>query len=494
MSIIVEFSKTKNTNLLVNAGKQVDDAYKATSLEMENLLLNHMGGLLGVNECEYMEAFLYESGYILESNHNKFIKKLEKLSSNGFSKATVELANKYISIDQTLALKYYLQCLNNQKIDQGEINEQIGFLYFDSTMLETKDAFQYLKVAADQYNRGFAQFVLASMYFNGEGVEKDIEISYSYCIKAANNNDEHAEYWLGKDLIFALEYPLNQDIELGLSYLKRSAEKGYRNAQYMLGSLYFDGDYIEKDNDKAEDYLNKAKYNGIQNAYSYLGQLYYERGEYDKAKEHLEKAYNEFHVMLWAETLVRIYKNGLGCPAEPQKAVALIDDMIQNNSSNVEDVEFAANCYYEGKMVVRDMDKAVRYYKIIENNNPSAKYKLGCIALDESSSVLSKNDCIWYLEYAGVNGYPDAFSKLAHYFLSMNNRDRALDYFKRSFNAGNIDDGVMVGRIYEAGTLSIYRNMNEAVNWYKIAAEKGSVKAKEELTHIKSGLFGYKRI
>lgn len=36
--------------------------------------------------------------------------------------------------------------------------------------------------------------------------------------------------------------------------------------------------------------------------------------------------------------------------------------------------------------------------------------------------------------------------------------------------------------------------MNEAVNWYKLAADMGSLSAKDELSHIKSGLFGYKRI
>ena len=52
----------------------------------------------------------------------------------------------------------------------------------------------------------------------------------------------------------------------------------------------------------------------------------------------------------------------------------------------------------------------------------------------------------------------------------------------------------MVGRIFEAGTPSMIKNMTEAVKWYKDAAAKGSIKAKEELTHIRSGIFGYKRI
>lgn len=494
MSNIVEFAKTRNSALLISAGKQVEDTYRATQQAYENLILNHMGGLLGINECEYTEAFQYVTGDLLRPNQSKAMQKLERLSEKGYSKATKDVASEYISSNPSLALKYYSQCLNDPSVDQGEINEQIGYLYFSSDVLDTREGYQYLKVAADQHNRGFAQFILASMYFNGEGVEKDIETSYSYCIKAANNNDEHAEYWLGKDFIFAEEYPLDQDVELGLKYLNKAAEKGHRMAQYILGFIYFDGDYVAKDNSKAEDLLIQAKYGEIPGAYAYLGQLNYERGDYDKAKEYLETSYNQFRSMLWAETLVKIYKNGLGCPADTQKAVVLIDDMISNDSSNVEDVEFAANCYFEGKAVVRDVNKAVRYYGIVENNNPAVKYKLGCIALDGSSSILSKNDCIRYFEYAGSNGYPNAFSKLAHYFLSVNNKDRALDYFKRSFNAGNVDDGVMVGRIYEAGTPSMYKNMSEAVNWYKAAAEKGSAKAKEELTHIKSGIFGYKRI
>ena len=271
MSNIVEFAKTRNSTLLISAGKQVEDTYRATQQAYENLILNHMGGLLGINECEYTEAYQYIVGDLLKPNQSKALQKLEKLSAKGYSKATKDVASEYISSNPSLALKYYSQCLNDPGVDQGEINEQIGYLYFSSDVLETREGYQYLKAAADQYNRGFAQFILASMYFNGEGVQKDIETSYSYCIKAANNNDEHAEYWLGKDFIFAEEYPLDQDIELGLKYLNRAAEKGHRMAQYILGFMYFDGDYVPKNISKAEDYLIQAKYGEIPGAYAYLG-------------------------------------------------------------------------------------------------------------------------------------------------------------------------------------------------------------------------------
>ena len=288
MSNIVEFAKTRNNSLLIDAGKQVENAYGTKQKAYENLILNHIGGLLGINECEYTEVFQYVTGDLLQPNQSKAMQKLERLSAKGYSKATKDIANEYFSSDPPLAVKYYLKCLNDPSVDQGEINEQIGYLYFLSDMLETGEGYQYLKVAADQYNRGFAQFVLASMYFNGAGVEKDIETSYSYCIKAANNNDEHAEYWLGKDFIFAEEYPLDQNVELGLKYLNKASEKGHRMAQYILGFIYFDGDYVAKDSSRAEEFLIQAKYGEIVGAYAYLGQINYERGDYDKAKEYLE--------------------------------------------------------------------------------------------------------------------------------------------------------------------------------------------------------------
>lgn len=494
MSNIVEFAKTKNSTLLVDAGKQIKDVYTVTSQNFENLILNHMGGLLGINECEYTEASLYDVGSLFQSDQSKYIKKLKKLSANGYSRAMIDIARKYKSSDPSLSLEYYLQSLSDQSVDKGEINEEIGCLYFSSNELDQKEGIQYLKVAADQYNKALSQYMLATLYFEGYGVDKDVELSYSYCLKAASNNDEDAEFWLGRDFIFAKDYPLDQDVELGLKYLNRAAEKGHCMAQFVLGVIYIEGEYVVKDLSKAEELLNQAKCSEVPDAYAILGQLYYNREEYGKAKDYFEISYCQLHSMLYAESLVEIYKNGLGCTVDIQKAVDIIDDMISNNASNVNDVEFAADCYYEGNVVTRNVNKAVKYYRIIEDNNPFVKYKLGCIAFDESSSILSKNDCIQYFEYAGNKGYPNAFSKLARYFILKNNIDRALDYLKRSFNAGNIDDGVLVGRIYEAGTQSMAKNMSEAVKWYKTAAAKGSTKAKEELTHIKSGFFGYKRV
>lgn len=493
MSSIVEFAKTKNINLLIKAGNELENS-SGTKEDYEKLILNHMGCLLGVGECEYNEALQFTDGEVLIRDRNKTTEKLEALSAKGYHKATKYIADANYSTAPLIALRNYLDCLDKADVDQGEVNEKLGCLYMDSDELESKEGIKYLKIAADQYNRGFAQYVLAVALFYGNGVDKNVQESYSYCFKAANNGDSRAEFWLGKDFLIAEEYPLEKNVDLGIRLIKRAADKFEMNARYFLGCLYFDGEFVEKDTDLAESYLLSAKYFGIPGAYSFLGQLNFERGDYTTARDYFETAYKEHGLLIRAESLVRIYKNGLGMDADIPKAIALIEAMIDNGTSNIEDVEFIADCYYEGNGVCKDIDQAVRYYSAIADNNPAVRFKLGCIAAEGSSGLLPQTDCLRHLEYAGCNGYPQAYSKIASYFLSVNNVDRALDYFKRSYDAGFYEDGVMVGRIYEAGTQSMYKNLSEAVKWYKVAAEKGSERAKKELEGIKETFFGYRRV
>ncbi len=495
MSKITEFANTKDLRLLIAAGEGIENSAFPSQQSFENLILNHIGSLLGIQDCTYREAHLYaDDGELLKQDKNKARQKLQYLSSQGYAKAIMEVSFQCIDSDPKSALQYLRQCLNNPEVNQGEVNERIGYIYAASNVLDTQDGIPFLKVAADQYDRGYAQYILASLYFYGNGVEKDVETSFKYCLKAAGNGDSNAELWLGKDYIFAVDYPLEQNVALGIDYLTKAAEQGEADAHYFLGYLYYMGEYVPQDVDKAEGSFIMAEICNVPGAFAYLGQIYYERGEYEQAREHLEKSYSQYNLLLCATTLVQLYKNGLGGPQNIAKAVEVVDKLVSQDCAGAEDILFAADAYYAGKGIPRNIDKAVQYYQMIGNETPEIKYKLGCIALEGQSSLLSKNQCIFYLETAGNQGVRGAFSKLGYYFLSVNNADRAREYFQRSFQEGNVDDGVLVGKIYEAGTPSMYKNMNEAVRWYKMAAEKGSQKAMDELSHIKSTLFGYKRV
>lgn len=496
--MIGEYAKTGDINILLKAKNDLESERDdgVCVFGYESLILNHMGVLMGIEECEYAEAQAYTSSSLLVSDLGKRKKKLYALAEKGYKKASEAIAMDEADGNPTLALKYFFECVGDPSVDQGWLYENIGFLYFNSDMLDVKEGVSYIKKAADQYNRPFAQFILASMLFNGEGVDKDIENSYRYCKQAAMKGDIYALHWIGKDLLYAFEYPLEKNAELGISYITRAAEGGNEKSQYLLGIEYYEGNNVLRDLEKAKYWFDRSTWFGkeMDDVYAYLGAVYYALGNYQEARKALEKSWREKNIFDNCEMLVDIYKRGLGGDPDPVSAIHLIERMILNGIGNKADCEYVADCYYEGIVVPKNDEKAANYYVLIEDESAKIKYRLGCIALNGTSTLLTKNNCIRYFENAGNSGIPDAYSKLAYYFLSLDNRDRALDYFKKSFNAGNTDDGVMVGKIYEAGTATISKNLSEAVRWYKTAAEKGNDKAKEELSHIKSTFRGYKRV
>ncbi len=496
--MVGEFAKTGDINILLKAKNDLEAEQNdgVCVFGYESLLLNHMGALMGNEDCEYAEAQAYTFSSLLVSDRRKRREKLYALSEKGYKRASEAIALDEADSNPQLALKYFFDCIGDKSVDQGRLHENIGFLYFNSDMLDVRDGISYIKKAADQYDRPFAQFIMASILFNGEGVEKDIESSYRYCKQAAMKGDIYALHWIGKDLLYAFEYPLQKNAELGISYITRAADGGNDRSQYLLGIEYYEGKNVPRDLEKAKYWLERSTWFGkeVDNVYAYLGAVHYALGNYQEAKKSFEKSWREKNIFENCEMLVDIYRKGLGGTPDPVSAITLIEQMISNRVGNRADCEYVADCYYEGVVVPKNDEKAANYYILIEDESAKIKYRLGCIAVKGETSILTKNNCIRFFESAGNGGIPDAYSKLAYYFLSLDNRDRALDYFKKSFSEGIADDGVMVGKIYEAGTVNMSKNITEAVKWYKAAAEKGSEKAKEELSHIKSTFLGYKRV
>lgn len=137
-----------------------------------------------------------------------------------------------------------------------------------------------------------AQMLLGQLYFNGEGVEKDLKA---------------AMYWYEK-----------------------AASQGFVDAQYRLGSLYFDGKYdIPKDYDKAYHWLQLALDNGYADAKPKLEGLFKtEAGNVVNLRESPEvlqqvaDAGNKQARYLYSEKLLK----GDGFPEDKAKAVAMLTE------------------------------------------------------------------------------------------------------------------------------------------------------------------------
>jgi len=156
-----------------------------------------------------------------------------------------------------------------------------------------KARYEALVDAAD--GKPEAQMLLGQLYFNGEGVEKDIKA---------------ALYWYDK-----------------------AASLGFVDAQYRLGVLYFNGSpEIPKDYDKAYQWLQKALENGNNDAKPKLEGLYKtESGkvvnlhESPEILQQVASSGNQQARYLYSEKLLK----GEGYPQDKAKAVAMLTEDAQ---------------------------------------------------------------------------------------------------------------------------------------------------------------------
>lgn len=146
-------------------------------------------------------------------------------------------------------------------------------------------AFLSISPAAKSGNPA-AQRLLASMYENGEGVEKDIVQAIYWYRKAADLDDDIAQFYLG--YIYYQGTAVVRDYPLAFKWFAKAAAHGNPDFQYNLGNLYRYGEGTDKNFEKALHWYTLAAQQGQPNAQQDLATIY-QTGE--ELTQDLEKAY-----------------------------------------------------------------------------------------------------------------------------------------------------------------------------------------------------------
>ncbi len=230
--------------------------------------------------------------------------------------AAVESINKgqeaYFSGQYALALSYYLDAY--KKGDDIYSPEFIADIYIKGQHNGTPDmqeGVRWLKIAADKNysNSGRAQCDLATHYYMGVGVPRDLEKAFYYYSLSAKNGFVGGMFCLGLayqegegtsiDIPKAIEwytkaasqghtgaannlsrlyamskYGIN-NIEESAKWALFAAEKGDPNAQLTVGNFYLHGYGLPENKDKAVYWLRKAAEQGVTKAQIILAQLGY---------------------------------------------------------------------------------------------------------------------------------------------------------------------------------------------------------------------------
>lgn len=404
---------------------------------------------------EIAEAYLglfYERGLAVEKDYDLANKWYKKSAVKGNSFAQYSLGCLYLNgigvvIDYNKALIWF------EKSSEGEYGPayyQLGRMYYNGIGVDKnlEFAFKWYKKGAEA-NLPAAQHALSYMYKSGEGCERNIVKAYYWIEKSAENDYEDAYYIVGRSYMEGICYETNY--EKAYYYLKKGYDVLDSDCIESLADMYYAGLYVDKDVKKSLDLYNKSIECGNMDISFKVGKIYEDENMIDKA--------------------VEIYEIG-------------------SKYGDLKCIQRLGIMYYNGELVKRDTEKAIKYIEIAaENKAPHAIYMLAIAYLrinkfgEDTTRIIKK-----LLEEAYDLKSQFAAEYLGFLMLAEKkdgkdiNEKKLLEYL----NFGLINDVVgslfQYGYIYENG-IAVEKNIEKAYSYYKMAADKGYVKAIVKLAY-----------
>lgn len=125
----------------------------------------------------------------------------------------------------------------------------------------------------EKYFINGAQFFLATYYYEGWGVEKDLSKSFDWAKKSAESGTAAAQNMLGN--LYNDGQGTQKNVDKAIEWYKKAASQKFPKAEYQLGYFYENGIGFEKDYKKAFDYYFDASKKGLPEAQNNLARLYY---------------------------------------------------------------------------------------------------------------------------------------------------------------------------------------------------------------------------
>ena len=149
-------------------------------------------------------------------------------------------------------------------------NEPVGIVECDTAAC--KNQFKEFRKFA-RNGSPHAQLTIASMYYAGYGVERNVNESLKWFRKASKHGGAaFSRYRAG--MIYLFDPAIEQDIDKGMEFLTRAADTDHPQAAYVLASIYINGKLVEKDMMKGLQWLQVAAKLGDPEALYDLARFY----------------------------------------------------------------------------------------------------------------------------------------------------------------------------------------------------------------------------
>lgn len=314
---------------------------------------------------------------------------------------------------------------------------------------DSAEAFKWMSKCVSS-GKPLARTMLADMYFDGEGCERNYEMAYKL-YKFSDN--AHSHFRLG--YMHYMGLGTDRDPVKALCHYKLAArERWSGEAQSMVGFFYEHGLGTEIDLEQAFLWYEKAAGNNHFPAFYEMGR-FYESGK--GVAPDMEKAFIYYRIaanrgMKEAQMkLSEMYRNGLGIRRSYRLAFSWMKKAADQGDANA---QYSIACkYLRGDGVKPNRRSAIKYCKLAaEQNNVDALRMLTELA--ETNSNIKPDDLFkWLRKWSELDPRPETLGKLGDMLREGKGCGKdfrsAYQCYRRAADAGALDARFKIGEMYE---------------------------------------------
>lgn len=416
--------------------------------------------------------------------------------------------------DDFKAAEEYFALLQEKRLetDTREIGNKDYGKYFSQFKKIKKELKDYLsppqkdikqeeflkKVEMVSETNPFVKYLLAEMHYYGQLTEVDGEKAQQYFSEVLDilkwdleagyldrgedgkfDFQSYVGYRIGK--MYDRGWGTSEDKSVAAEYYKRSDTQ---YARYALGCLYYSGEGVEQDYEKAFDLFHSIQGNAF--ADLKCAELY-EHGkgvetDLDASQKYYKKAFDELMRLeekeadaLYEYQLGRLLYQGKGCEQDTEQAVGYLQkaaqeknvpailllsniylgqgkaDQLQGLISELEklakndknvNAQYTLGKIYTSDWEMQDLEKGILYLEqATKQGNEFAKYRSGKIYLDDTSPAYDPQKGIKYMEELADSGNEYAQAKMGFEYIKgehvFKNYSLAREYFSKAAEQGN---------------------------------------------------------
>ena len=242
-----------------------------------------------------------------------------------------------------------------EKLDKSQHLFELATRAFEKN--DFKTAFVNFKEAIKAGSTPAVRF-LTFMYFDDELVIKNRDEIREFLLEIANRDIDDSNREVTSNAICALATiyfngkHVEKDIDKAMDFYNKAAELDDKSALHALGEIYRDGDEVEKDTDKAIKFFEQS------NSYSEIADMYRfgdgVESDSKKAIEYYEKD-NNF------SDIADMYMEGDAVEKNVEEAVKWYKKAA--DAKDTEAMMNIGNMYLEGKKIEQDIKEAINWYQ-----------------------------------------------------------------------------------------------------------------------------------